>query len=51
MYLLRLDGELKKVHDINYSSMFKNPEYCSGVYETFYDDILKEINQFLSAVQ
>ena len=43
MYLLSLDNELKKAEDINYSSMCKNPEYCSGFYENFYSDILKAL--------
>ncbi len=47
MYLLRLDSELKKVQDINYDSMYKNIEYCSGYYENFYADILRVLDKFI----
>lgn len=32
VYLLRLDKELSRVYEINYNSMYKNIEYCSGYY-------------------
>ena len=47
VYLLRLDSELKKVQDINYDSMYKNIEYCSGYYENFYADILRVLDKFI----
>lgn len=51
LFLLRLDNELQKVHDINYDSMYKNIEYCSGFYELFYRDIFKTLDKLIETVQ
>lgn len=45
LYLVRLESELKKVYEIDYPSIFKNIEYCSGMYENFYGMILKTLQR------
>lgn len=41
LFLLRLDSELKKAEDINYDAVYKNLEFCSGIYENLYGTLLR----------
>ena len=44
LFFMRLESELKKANDINYNSIYKNIEYCSGVYEKLYGNLLKTVD-------
>ena len=44
LFFMRLESELKKANDINYNSIYKNIEYCSGVYEKLYGSLLKTVD-------
>jgi hypothetical protein len=43
LFLMRLESELRKAHDINYEAIHKNIEFCSGIYENAYGCLLREI--------
>jgi hypothetical protein len=50
LFLMRLEGELRKAQDIDYSAIHKNIEFCSGIYENAYGCLLREIDKLEEAV-
>lgn len=51
IYLAQLDSELAKIKKINYHAIYQNVEYCTGVYEIAFNDILKKLDGFRLMLQ
>lgn len=51
LYIARVDNELQKIGQMNYFSIYKNLEYCSGVYENSFNSLLKNINKYKNIVK
>lgn len=43
MFIAKIDNELQKIAETNYFSIYKNMQYCSGVYENSFNSLLKKI--------
>lgn len=51
LFIAKVDSELEKIGEINYFSIYKNMEYCSGVYENAFNSLLKNIERFRAVIQ
>lgn len=51
LYIAKLDSELQKIGEVNYFSIYKNMQYCSGVYENGFNNLLKNIERFRTMIQ
>lgn len=51
LYVARVDNQLQKIGELNYFSIYKNLEYCSGVYENSFNALLKMIAKYRSLIQ